>query len=76
MIIKVDGNGNIKAMARDLAPVIVQGWNNPTSKCISEQLINQRGHLKTIKDRLKGITDQQRIEKVIILSLELYISPS
>lgn len=60
-------------MARGLAPVIVQGWNDPTTKCIPEQLIAQKGRLKTIKDRLMGITDQQRVEKVITLSLKLYI---
>uniref|UniRef100_A0A915PTN1 MH2 domain-containing protein n=1 Tax=Setaria digitata TaxID=48799 RepID=A0A915PTN1_9BILA len=69
VIVKVDENGNIKAMARGLAPVIVQGWNEPTSKCISEQLITQKGRLKTIKDRLKGITDQQRIEKIFDMRL-------
>ncbi|EJW79898.1 hypothetical protein WUBG_09193 [Wuchereria bancrofti] len=56
-------------MARDLAPVIVQGWNDPISKCIPDQLINQKGHLKTIKDRLKGITDQQRVEKIFDMRL-------
>ncbi|VDO45169.1 unnamed protein product [Brugia timori] len=69
VIIKIDGNGNIKAMARDLAPVIVQGWHDPVSKCIPDQLINQEGHLKTIKDRLKGITDQQRVEKIFDMRL-------
>lgn len=61
---KVDGNGNIKAMARGYAPVIVQEWQNPASKCYSNRLVEQRGQLKTLKDRLNGLTDQQRIEKV------------
>ncbi|KAK6111949.1 MH2 domain family protein [Brugia pahangi] len=69
VIIKIDRNGNIKAMARDLAPVIVQGWHDPVSKCIPDQLISQEGHLKTIKDRLKGITDQQRVEKIFDMRL-------
>ncbi|CAG9533798.1 unnamed protein product [Cercopithifilaria johnstoni] len=69
VIIKIDENGNIKAMARGLAPVIVQGWNDPTSKCIPKQLIAQKGRLKTIKDRLKGITDQQRVEKIFDMRL-------
>lgn len=64
MIIKVDENGNIKAMARGLAPVIVQGCSDSTSKCISKQLATQNGHLKTLRERLKGITDQQRVAKV------------
>ncbi|VDM99466.1 unnamed protein product, partial [Thelazia callipaeda] len=69
VIIKIDENGNIKAMARGMTPVIVQGWNNLNSKCISDRLIAQKGHLKTIKDRLKGITDQQRIEKIFDMRL-------
>uniref|UniRef100_A0A158Q8A0 MH2 domain-containing protein n=1 Tax=Elaeophora elaphi TaxID=1147741 RepID=A0A158Q8A0_9BILA len=69
VIVKIDGNGNVKAMARGLAPVIVQGWNDPRSKCIPEQLVAQKGHLKTIKDRLKGITDQQRVEKIFDMRL-------
>ncbi|VDK80663.1 unnamed protein product [Litomosoides sigmodontis] len=69
VIVKIDMNGNMKAMARGLAPVIAQGWNDPISKCIPEQLIVRKGRLATIKDRLKGITDQQRVEKIFDMRL-------
>ncbi|VDK58695.1 unnamed protein product [Gongylonema pulchrum] len=73
VIIKVDENGNIKAMARGLAPVIVQGCCGATSKCIPEQLLAQNGHLRTLKDRLTGITDQQRVEKVFTYPFTIYL---
>ncbi|VDD86812.1 unnamed protein product [Enterobius vermicularis] len=64
VIIKMDNQGNIKAMARGSTPVIVQGWKEPNSNCISERLLREQGKLKT-KERIAKIFDMRRFKSAI-----------
>ncbi|VDK46406.1 unnamed protein product [Anisakis simplex] len=64
VIIKMDNQGNIKAMARGSTPIIVQGTAEPRLTCIPEKLIKQQGRLKTNHDQAIGGTDEERIAKI------------
>uniref|UniRef100_A0A0K0FZ08 MH2 domain-containing protein n=1 Tax=Strongyloides venezuelensis TaxID=75913 RepID=A0A0K0FZ08_STRVS len=62
VIIKMDSQGNIKAMARGTAPVIVQNWKNSKKHCIGEKLLRLQG--KLITKRGVDMNDDDRIFKV------------
>ncbi|CEF68936.1 SMAD domain, Dwarfin-type and SMAD/FHA domain and SMAD domain-like-containing protein [Strongyloides ratti] len=62
VIIKMDSQGNIKAMARGAAPVIVQNWKNNKKHCIGEKLLRLQG--KLITKRGIDMSDDDRIFKV------------
>uniref|UniRef100_A0AAF5DB44 MH2 domain-containing protein n=1 Tax=Strongyloides stercoralis TaxID=6248 RepID=A0AAF5DB44_STRER len=62
VIIKMDSQGNIKAMARGAAPVIVQNWKNNKKHCIAEKLLRLQG--KLITKRGIDMNDDDRIFKV------------
>ncbi|VDM38231.1 unnamed protein product [Toxocara canis] len=64
VIIKMDNQGNIKAMARGSTPIIVQGTAEPELNCISERLTRDQGRLKTRREQAAGAPDEERIAKI------------
>ncbi len=67
MIIKMDHQGNVKAMARGSSPVFVQGWRDSRYSCFSERVVQSQGKLITIGPTHKPIKDEDRVVKVLCL---------
>lgn len=60
----MDSQGNLKALARGLTPIFVQGCREPKSNCASDKLIRAHGRLTT---RMATETnDEERIFKASI----------
>ncbi|TKR58689.1 hypothetical protein L596_030100 [Steinernema carpocapsae] len=60
VIIKMDYQGNIKAMARGATPIFVQGWKDTKNTCMSQRLIRLQGRLKTNG----GGTEDEQVLKI------------
>jgi hypothetical protein len=59
----MDEKGNLKAMARGLTPIFVQGCRDTKNNCASDKLIRSHGRLAT---RVATETnDEDRVFKVV-----------
>uniref|UniRef100_A0AC34QII6 MH2 domain-containing protein n=1 Tax=Panagrolaimus sp. JU765 TaxID=591449 RepID=A0AC34QII6_9BILA len=63
VIIKMDNQGNIKAMARGSTPIFVQGWKDSKSHCISDKVIKCHGKLMN-KSATSALSDEDRVVKI------------
>uniref|UniRef100_A0A7E4VHF7 MH2 domain-containing protein n=1 Tax=Panagrellus redivivus TaxID=6233 RepID=A0A7E4VHF7_PANRE len=63
VIIKMDNQGNIKAMARGSTPVFVQGWKDGKTHCTSDKVIRNQGKLIT-KTGTGAVSDEDRVVKI------------
>ncbi|KAE9549819.1 hypothetical protein FO519_006970 [Halicephalobus sp. NKZ332] len=63
VIIKMDNQGNIKAMARGSTPIYVQGWKDSKCHCISDKIIRNHGKLIN-KSATSAISDEDRVVKI------------
>uniref|UniRef100_A0AC34G8U9 MH2 domain-containing protein n=2 Tax=Panagrolaimus sp. ES5 TaxID=591445 RepID=A0AC34G8U9_9BILA len=68
VIIKMDNQGNIKAMARGSTPIFVQGWKDSKSHCISDKVIRNHGKLIT-KSSTAIQNDEDRVVKVSVCQI-------
>jgi hypothetical protein len=58
----MDAHGNLKAMARGLTPIFVQGCRDPKTTCASDKLTRAHGRLTTCVGA--ETTDEERVFKV------------
>ncbi|KAH7664871.1 Protein C34E11.2 b, partial [Aphelenchoides avenae] len=58
----MDGQGNLKAMARGTSPVFVQGWKDGKTSCMSEKIVRMHGRLMT-KTAVQA-NDEDRVVKI------------
>ncbi|KAK0405165.1 hypothetical protein QR680_017833 [Steinernema hermaphroditum] len=61
VIIKMDYQGNIKAMARGSTPIFIQGWKDTRNNCMGQRLVRLQGRLKT---SLGGGNEDEQVLKV------------
>ncbi len=65
VIIKMDYQGNIKAMARGSSPVFVQGWKESKYNCLADRIVRQQGRLTTLTpSQTSNVRDEDRVVKV------------
>uniref|UniRef100_A0A914ED76 MH2 domain-containing protein n=1 Tax=Acrobeloides nanus TaxID=290746 RepID=A0A914ED76_9BILA len=72
VILKIDNQGNIKAMARGSTPVFVQGWRDAKSACIPDKVVRMHGKLTTKSptctnddDRIFKVFDMRRFKQAV-----------
>uniref|UniRef100_A0A914CIB5 MH2 domain-containing protein n=1 Tax=Acrobeloides nanus TaxID=290746 RepID=A0A914CIB5_9BILA len=72
VILKIDNQGNIKAMARGSTPVFVQGWRDAKIACIPDKVVRMHGKLTTKTptctnddDRIFKVFDMRRFKQAV-----------